>query len=191
MPTAPIRGACRDRALVFWYPAWTARSLAGALGCNRLGLQNMINRGFRIVSLAITSAVLGCSSDASAPRGSIGPESLTVAFQPSPDTVSASGLLTVSASAHNATSRVVFARWETGRCGLTVRVFQPSGAVYATAPPVCRGSGTWTMAPGESTSMSMSVGLVAQPHGTYRVRAQVEAVGGESPAVERSIIMVP
>jgi hypothetical protein len=152
----------------------------------------MIVRGFRIIVLAAaTSAPLGCSSDTSAPRDAIGPESLTVAFQASPDTVSTSGTLIVGAVARNATSRVVFGQWETGRCGLTVRVFQPSGAVYATAPPVCRGRGTWTMAPGESTSMSMGVGLVAQPRGTYRLRAQVEAVGSESPAVERSIIVVP
>jgi len=149
----------------------------------------MIDRRFRLVFLLFTCTLLACSSETSAPRGSIGPESLTVAFQAFPDTVPATGSLIVGAIAINATSRMVFGRWETGRCGLTVRVFQPSGGAYATVPPVCRGSGTWTMASGESTSTGLAIGGSGWPRGTYRIRAQVEAVNSQSPAIERTVVL--
>jgi hypothetical protein len=149
----------------------------------------MIARRFLIAFLGFMSALLGCTSDTSAPRGSIGPESLTVAFQSFPDTVPSGGMLFVGATAHNPTSRLVFARWETGLCGLTVRVFQPSGTLYAVGPPVCRGSGIWTLTPGQSTEMEMGLGPSGLPRGIYRVRAQVEAVDGRSPAIERSVVV--
>jgi hypothetical protein len=142
-----------------------------------------------IASLALLFIVVGCNSDAVAPRGSVGPESLTVAFEPFPDTASAGGSLSVVAVARNTTARVVFGRWETGVCGLTVRVYQGAVEAFLPSPPVCRGSGTWTMSPGESTSIGMVIGLPGWPRGTYRVRAQVEAVDSRSPAVERTVVL--
>ena len=149
----------------------------------------MIARRAVFASLALTSVLVACSSDTLAPRGSFGPESLTVAFEPFPDTAPTGGSLSVAATARNATSHVVFGRWESGLCGLTVRVYQGSNEVSLPAPPVCRGSGTWTMAPGESTSMGMVMGLPGWPRGSYRVRAQVEAVDTRSPAIERTVVL--
>jgi len=140
-------------------------------------------------SVALMSVLAGCSSDAVAPRGSVGPESLTVAFEQFPDTAPTGGSLSVVAVARNATTRIVFGRWESSLCGLTVRVYQGSAEVFLPSPPVCRGSGTWTMAPGESTSIGMVIGLPGWPRGTYRVRAQVEAVDSRSPAIERTVVL--
>ena len=158
------------------------------MGCNMLSADIMIGRGIIIGSLALVTVVAGCSSDAVAPRGSLGPESLTVAFQPFPDTAPAGGSLNVVAIASNATSHVVFGRWESGRCGLTVRVYLGSVEASLPTPPVCRGSGTWTMAPGESIATGMALGP-GWPRGTYRVHVQVEAVGSQSPAIERTVVL--
>ena len=148
----------------------------------------MIARWLMAGSLVLMILLIGCRSDAVAPRGSVGPESLTVAFDAFPDSAPVGGSLDVGATAYNATSRVVFFRWASGACGLTVRVYQ--GAVEASlpAPPVCRGSGTWTMPPGQRTVMGMLIGA-GWPRGTYRVHAQVEAVDGRSPAIERTVIV--
>ena len=149
----------------------------------------IIRRRFVVGSLAVMSALAGCNADPVAPRGSVGPESLTVAFQAFPDSAPTGGPPTVGATARNATSRLVFARWTAGACGLTVRVYQGSNEVSLPAPPVCRGSGTWTMAPGESTSMGTMIGLSGWPRGKYRVRAQVEAVDSRSPAIEGTVVL--
>jgi hypothetical protein len=158
------------------------------LGCNRLSIDIMVARWLMAGSLLLMSLMPGCNSDAVAPRGSVGPESLTVAFDAFPDTAPVGGSLDIGATAYNATSRVVFFRWASGACGLTVRVYQ--GAVEASlpAPPVCRGSGAETMAPGKSTVMGMLIGA-GWPRGTYRVHAQVEAVDGRSPAIERTVVV--
>jgi len=160
-----------------------------ALGCNVPGIEIMIIRSSIIGSLTVMIALAGCSSDAVAPRGSVGPESLTVAFEPFPDTAPIGGSLSVVAVARNATTRTVFGRWESGLCGLTVRVYQGSAEASLPSPPVCRGSGTWTMAPGDSTSVGMVIGLPGSPRGTYRVRAQIEAVDSRSPAIERTVVL--
>ena len=148
----------------------------------------MINRELLFASVALASLLTDCT-DSAAPRGSITPEALTVAFQPSPDTISGSGPLSVSATARNATNHVVYGQWQSGACGLTVIAYQPSGDVFLTAPIVCRGSGSWTLAPGDSTVTTLFLSLSGQPRGTYRVRAQVFAVNGNSLPVERSIIV--
>ena len=160
-----------------------------ALGCNMRGSEIMIVRSSIIWSLTLMSILAGCGSDAVAPRGSVGPESLTVALEPFPDTAPIGGSLSVVAVARNATTRTVFGRWESGLCGLTVRVYQGSAEASLPSPPVCRGSGTWTMAPGDSTSVGMVIGLPGSPRGTYRVRAQIEAVDSRSPAIGRTVVL--
>lgn len=140
-----------------------------------------------VALIALVRFTSACG-DPSAPRNTLGPESLTVTLRTVPETITVSSEFSLAGAARNDASRDVFVRYSPGQCGVVLQIINPGMTISAPNPP-CRGQGTVTIPSGDS--LLNAVGSIAPPRvpGAYRVSGQFIADNGRSLFVERTIVV--